>query len=129
MNFRFLVFETTTAHRRREYTEKVRFKRWELKPTSNPRTPGNKIGGEPNWILDDESPLRYRSVVPMVLLLQTKRRIRFDIVEGAPQQVEIHFFDLALPPKPYYSLFVGNALYFFGTQDPGERFVYVITQK
>lgn len=129
MNFRLLVFETTAACVRREYVEKVRFKRWELKPTSNPRSPGNKIGGDPNWILDDESPATYRSSVPMTFLLQIKRGVRFDILEGAPQQAEVHFFDLELPPKPYYNLFVSNAIYFFGTQDPSERLVYAITQR
>ncbi len=128
-NFRFLVCETDEATLRREYVEKVRFHRLEVVTSGDPSAAGNKIGGVPNWLLEDETPSTYACKVPMSFLLQLEPGLRFETVEGAPRQIE-----LGLDGKPgpasrlHYELFIGNALYLFGTNDPELRLVYAITQ-
>jgi hypothetical protein len=127
-NFRFLVF-STDATLRRGHVEKVRFKTLVLEPSDDPTVDGHKIGGAPNWALEDEAPGTYASRTPMVFLLQLQQGYEFETVEGAPRQMEL---DLDGKPKPaaraHYHLFLGNALYLFGTGDLHEPLVYAVTQ-
>lgn len=131
-NFRFLVFETATAIPRTDYVEKIKFQRWRMEPTPDTSAAGNKIGGEPNWVLNDEAPATYRSDTPMVFLLQTEEDFRFATVPGASPQMQIDFSGprgaLEPSPDPFYELFIGNALYLFGTVGATERLVYAIVQ-
>jgi hypothetical protein len=125
-NFCFLVF-STYATLRRGHVEKVRFKTLVLEPSDDPTVDGHKIGGAPNWALEDEAPGTSRT--PMVFLLQLQQGYEFETVEGAPRQMEL---DLDGKPKPaaraHYHLFLGNALYLFGTGDLQEPLVYAVTQ-
>ena len=127
VNFRLLVFDTSVARIRSEYAEKVAFKRWLLVPTRKPRSQNNKIGCEPNWLLEDESPGTYASRVPMFFLMQLVQDFRFDTVPGASPQAQLYPVP-GVPTRPYYKLFNGNALYFFGTQERDKPLVYLITQ-
>lgn len=128
-NFRFLVFETASARVRDDYRSKIKFTPLSLEPSPNPSIGDNKIGGKPNWLLEDESPSRYAGTVPMFFLLQLRSECKFQLLEGAPSQIELA---LDRTPQPssldYYQLFIGNALFLFGTDAPQKRFVYAITQ-
>lgn len=128
-NFRIIVFETKEGLVRKEYTEKVQFKRWNLKQTAKNDTSENKIGGHPSWLLDDETPATYNSTVPMFFLMQLLEDFKFDIVQGTPPQIIIGLRGNSEPSKHnYYELFLANNLYFFGTKNRTEPLVYIVTQ-
>jgi len=114
---------------RKDYQEKVQFKRWNLTPVSENAISENKIGGQPNWLLEDESPASYNSTVPMFFLMQLMEDFKFDIVPDAHPQIII---SLRGKPEPsehrYYELFLANQLYFFGTNNRSEPLVYILTQ-
>ena len=127
-NFCFEVFETNTGQIQRGYIEKVAFHELRLVPGEFQNSIGY-VGGSPNWILGDESPAFYNSTIPMIFLFQLPLGIRFEKIPNAPPQTEI-----GLTRKPesspdnFYELFLGNALYFFGTLDNSNKLVYVVTQ-
>ena len=131
-NFRFFVFGTLSARIRNDYIEKIQFKRWLLEPAHADRDPGNKMGGLPYWLLEDESPLNYRSTVSMAFLLQIVPDFKFDIVENAPPQMAVDFFGPQGSYKPsqkrFYELFIGDALFLFGTSGSSEHLVYAVVQ-
>ena len=127
-NFRFLVFSTAGAQIRRDYQPKVKFSRFHLVPVEDPASPGSKIGGEPNWLLEDETPGTYAGRHSAVFLLQLEQGLEFDTVEGAPRQVELGLDGKPRPARrSTYRLFLGNALYMFGF-DAERPLVYAITQ-
>jgi hypothetical protein len=132
VNFRFIVFETESSALKQDYVEKVKFQRWLLELTEDRLAPGNKIGGDADWILDDESPSTYKSEVPLIFLLQLEENFRFGMVDGAPPQMDIDWSGSrgAQKPsnRPYYELFIGDALYLFGTDSATERLVYAVVQ-
>lgn len=126
-NFAFLVFPTDDARMLESYDEQVAFSALDV-------TPGHevgdfaKIGGAPDWMLDDESPATYDSNVPMVFLIQLVPGLQFDIVDGAPPQTELDIMGNPSPsPLGHYQLFLGNTIYMFGTT-VGDPLVYAITQ-
>jgi hypothetical protein len=128
INFRFLVFETAKAVLSTAYPEKVAFQRWELVPT-DPTTAGNKLGGSPNWLQEDETPASYAGRTPMFFLLQLERAFQFPTVSGAPPQIKIGLSGNPQPANyPYYKLFISNATYLFGTEDRSQPLVYALTQ-
>ncbi|MEN2774498.1 hypothetical protein [Acetivibrio clariflavus] len=129
-NFRILVFDTQKGIIRKDYSEKVKFKKWNLKVSALAKKDGNKIGGIPNWVLDDESPSTYNSTTPMIFLMQLKEGFKFDILPDAPRQMQLNYFTNNVEPnnKAYYELFLGNNIYFFGTKDKSNPLVYIITQ-
>ena len=112
------------------YIEKVKFKKWQLNAVDDPLTDGNKIGGQPNWILDDEFPRTYNSTVPMFFLLQIEADFKFETVPDAPGQMKMNILHgiKKLSADPYYELFIGNQLYFFGAMSREEPLVYVVPQ-
>jgi hypothetical protein len=126
-NFTFVVFDTGTAVPRSDYVEKVAFKSIDLIPAADEGTTGNKIGGLPNWLLEDESPGLYAGTREMSFLMQIEADTQFQILKGAPHQMEL---DLGGRPRrttnEYYQLFNGNWIYLFGTD--GLPLVYAITQ-
>lgn len=128
-NFKFLVFETDAAEIKKEYRPKIRFTAVSLEPSRDPNVNGSKVGGIPNWVLEDESPRTYGSRTPMFFLLQFQSEYRFRLSEGAPPQIELAL-DRTPQPSPlnYYQLFIGNALFLFGTEDRQKPLVYAITQ-
>jgi|CXWL01.1.fsa_nt_gi hypothetical protein len=86
------------------------------------------VGGAPRWLLDDEAPASYEGVGEMLFLLQITPGLTFPRASGAPDQVTL---GLDGKPRPSgtdsYQLFLGNAVYFFGTAT-GEPAVYALTQ-
>lgn len=129
INFRFFVFDTAQGILRKDYPEKVRFRRLKVEEIDNLMLPQNKIGGTPNWLLEDESPGTYASKTKMTFLLQLIPDCRFELLPGSPPQMELSLQGVPKPSRlPYYQLFLGNAVYFFGTEDPRLGFVYAITQ-
>lgn len=127
-NFRLLVFPTATAQARQEYQPKVKFSPLILVPTDDPAAYESKIGGEPTWVLEDESPGSYAGRYRSTFLLQLEQGTQFDTVEGAPRQVELGLDGKPRPAqRSTYELFLANAIYMFGFE--AERLlVYVITQ-
>ncbi|CAG9611928.1 hypothetical protein BACCIP111899_01100 [Bacillus rhizoplanae] len=128
-NFKIIIFETNEGSLRNDYKEKVQFRRWNLTLTSETDRSENKIGGQPNWLLDDETPTTYNSTVAMYFLMQLMEDLKFDIVPDAPPQIRIGLRGKPEPSKHrYYELFLANNLYFFGTKDRSEPLVYILTQ-
>jgi hypothetical protein len=128
-NFRFLVFETGSAALHDEYREKVKFKRFRLDSVANPDVDDNKIGGNPNWLLEDESPKLYGGKTPMFFLIQLLQGFQFEIHTHAPRQIELSLGGSPQPsPLTYYQLFNGNKIFLFGVEDREQPLVYAITQ-
>lgn len=126
-NFRFLVFPSANGVLRQEHPARVAFRRLKLEASSDPLVDGMKVGGYPNWILEDESPISYADKTPMRFLFQLPLGYSFATVDGAPPQAQIDW-GLPVSPRRHYELFIGNAAYFFGTQPPADPLIYVITQ-
>lgn len=82
-------------------------------PSSDPTVERNKIGGEPNWVLEDEAPGCYAGSVPMVFLMQLLPDLEFETpqmeegLDGSPEPAE----------EGMYELFIGNAVDLFGAVD------------
>jgi hypothetical protein len=128
-NFRILVFETSLGRPRSNCLEKVSFVRIALCHQVDPLAPGSKVGGMPNWILDDESPGTYASEVPMFFLMQIEEEFEFRVVDSAPAQIEVGMDGKPAPaPHGKYELFLANGLYFFATQHAEMKKIYLITQ-
>ncbi|MBW8351616.1 hypothetical protein K0H71_19555 [Bacillus sp. IITD106] len=128
-NFKIIIFETKEGVIRKDYIEKVQFKRWNLKPTSEINLGQNKLGGNPQWLLDDEAPATYANSIPMFFLMQLMEGMKFEIVEDAPPQIILNLRGQPEPSKHrYYELFLANYLYFFGTKDRSNPLVYILTQ-
>lgn len=128
-NFRFLVFPTTQATAlRTDERPGVRFAQWELVRARSPRQLGSKVGGVPNWLLEDESPGRCDGRWPMTFLLQLEEELRFPRAPGTPAPVRRNLVGDVLPPRSHYELFLGNRVYLFGTVGRRVPLVYAITQ-
>lgn len=128
-NFRFLVFPVDQCVVRRDYVEKVRFIRMQVLSAEDAATLGNKLGGNPHWILEDETPGTYAGEFQLTFLLQLEQGLEFPTVEGAPPQIEIALDGTPAPAeRSHYELLIGNALYLFGVEERGEPLVYAITQ-
>jgi hypothetical protein len=129
INFRFFVFETASAVPYEKYQERVTFKLFRLEKAGDPDVDENKIGGNPNWLLEDESPKSYGGKTPMFFLLQLLQGFRFEITKSAPRQIELGLDGSPKPsPLSYYQLFNGNKIFLFGTEDRTKPLVYAITQ-
>jgi hypothetical protein len=130
VNFRFLVFETALATIHEGYVERVKFKRVNLESVADPNMDFHKVGGNPTWVLEDESPKSYGKKIPMFFILQLLPGFQFEINPGAPRQVEMALDGTTTEASPfdYHELFIGNAIYLFGTDDRTQHFVYAITQ-
>jgi hypothetical protein len=128
-NFRFLVFDTARGQPSDDYVERVKFQLLHLKESKNPDVERNKIGGNPNWILEDESPGSYGGNTPMFFLLQLLDGLQFDLRDEAPRQIELGLDGLPkLSAARYYELFISNRIFLFGTSDRAHLGVYAITQ-
>ena len=128
-NFRTLVFESCNGVVRNDYVEEVRFRPWKLVRVPDLRTEGTKVGGEPVWLLEDETPGTYGGAEPMGFLMQLQEEYEFDRLPGAPPQATLDLRGRVKDAtEPFYSLFLGNRLYFFGTRNRQEPRVYMLTQ-
>lgn len=129
MNFQVIVFKSEEATLKTNYMERVKYKKIHLVVTADIHAYEHKLGGMPNWLIDDEAPSGYNST-PMFFLMQMVEGYTFETVQGAPGQASISLTgEMDYLHDPFYRLFLSNQLYFFGTDDPsGENKVYVITQ-
>jgi hypothetical protein len=126
-NFKILVFKTKEAVTKK-YTEKIKYKPISLQATKNLNISLDKLGGNPNWLLDDESPSMYDEV-PMFFLLQMLENYQFEILPNALPQMTLGLNGDPIPSEErYYELFLGNKLFFFGTEDRSNPLVYITTQ-
>jgi hypothetical protein len=129
INFRILVFDTAKSAVVEQYDERVKFKRLHLIPSESIDVDSNKIGGAPNWILDDETPGNYGGAVRMFFLLQLLENFKFEVLQHAPRQVVIGLDGVQrCSNNLHYELFVGNKLFFFGTESRDIVQVYVLPQ-
>jgi hypothetical protein len=128
-NFRFLIFRTASAHPHVLYQERVSFRPISLVWSDSLDREDNKVGGVPNWLLEDESPGSYAGKAPMGFLLQILEGFQFEMKSGALPQMELALDGTPRRSSlPYYLLFNGNRIFLFGTELPGEPMVYAITQ-
>jgi hypothetical protein len=127
INFSFVVFPTDQGSERTDGGASVQFYEIEMKKDDAPGNFG-KLGGSPDWLLEDESPKTYNGRVPMKFLMEMSPNVVFRRTIHSKPQMEL---DLRGNPSPspldYYQLFLGNALYLFGT-DGGRPEVYALTQ-
>lgn len=127
-NFRLIVSEAAHAVPRDDYEPRVAFRRLLLVAAEDAEEPRGKVGGEPVWILDDESPRSFDGTVPAVFLMQLDEGLHYAVLPGAPPQMTMTLFDGIQPSdEPSYTLFVDNGLYFFGSA-AGRPLVYVLPQ-
>jgi hypothetical protein len=128
-NFRFITFETASASTHDKYQERVKFRPLQVEKAASPDIDASKIGGNPNWLLDDESPKTYNGKASLFFLLQLLQGFQFEIAKGAPRQIESA---LDGSPRPsllnYYQLFNGNKIFLFGTGGNVPPLVYALTQ-
>jgi hypothetical protein len=128
INFRFLVFPSTDEmsvdHRRdRVAPASLRLITAAVRP---PHAVGS-LGGEPVWLLADETPGTIAGV-PAQFMLQLFEGLEFPTVVGAPPQVELKLDGKPGPSPPgAYKLFIANELYLFGGS-PVAGLVYALTQ-
>jgi hypothetical protein len=128
-NFHFLVFETVSGIINQSYAEKIKYKPLHLRAVADSLADGNKIGGVPKWILEDESPRSYANRYEMFFLLQLKEDMKFDILDSASPQMMIGLQgNPELSSDRYYQLFIGNKIFMFGVCDPLNPLVYALTQ-
>lgn len=130
-NFKILIFDTSTGIIRQDYKPKIKYKCLNLKKTLRSSFKKHKVGGKPSWYLEDESPLSYNETIPMFFLMQLLEEYRFELLDDAPGQVKIDYFNNGIPMSSnnrYYELFLRNNIYFFATKDGQNPLVYIITQ-
>ncbi len=126
--FRFLVFDTAAGVVRRDYAERVAYRPITLHPQTDAKlATKSKVGGAPGWIQVDSTPGRYLGE-PLGFLVQWKYDFEFDRVAGSPAPFNAYADSLPdLTEKiPYYRLFQGTQLYFFGNHAGGRPHVYMI---
>jgi hypothetical protein len=128
-NFRFITFETAQGVLRSDYFEKVAFRKVELIPNEDDCYNGDKLGGSPNWLLEDETPGKLDMSIEPDFLLQLESDKNYYTTADAPPQIEL---DLEGFPQqssePYYYMFNANALYLFGYKRAKDNLVYALTQ-
>lgn len=132
-NFRFEIFRTVECQLINNYKERVKFRALFLQNSglshTNTGVLFGVVGGSPQWILEDESPQFYDFSTPMCFLFQIYQGIQFETVSGALPQIELGLDGTPEPSRAdYYHLFIGNAVYFFGTVNTTFKMVYAITQ-
>lgn len=127
-NFSIMTFNTSDIVMRLDYQPKLVYKRIELIHVDDKDIVEHKIGGNPNWLLEDESPESYNKSNPMFFIMQLLEDYKFEKLDSAPPQVKLGLSGEMKPSKHnYYELFIANNIYFFGTlKDEPE--VYIITQ-
>ena len=120
-NFRIVVSDVATVSYRGDYDPPIQY---------SPISPAAwRVGAEPQWLLDDETPGSYESFAEPVFLFQVPGGMAFPRRPGAPPQKTLdlrgHVVDSELP---HYELFLGNAIYLFGFGTPASERIVVLTQ-
>ncbi len=128
-NFRFLVFPTDAADTGVVYEERVAFGEIVGSARRGSTTPIGKIGGTPEWILDDETPASVDTSDAACFLFQLAPNLEFSLVDGAPREMKLDIFGGTKPSTDaFYRLFIGNAVYFFGSSSQPSSRVYALPQ-
>jgi hypothetical protein len=126
-NFSFMVFPTKHGVDRTDHNASVQFSEIQMKREDETGNFG-KLGGSPDWLLEDESPKTYSGKIPMKFLVEIAPNVVFRRTVHSEPQVELDLLGNPSPsPLDCYQLFLGNALYLFGT-DGGRPEVYALTQ-
>jgi len=131
-NFRFMVFEYSKDLVELEYNEKVICKPLVVTKRRRQVQPFAQVGGQPKWLLEDETPARLAGHPPVFLMNifedKSFQSTTFQIEDSAPRQMELSLSGVPEPSEDLcYKLFLGNSIYFFGTTGD-ERMVYAFTQ-
>lgn len=124
-NFRALVFETAAAQIQGRYPPRVLFA--PLAVVQRSKSYFARVGGEPAWVLEDESPGEVAGS-EATFLLQLRRGLDFPTYPDAPPQVDIGLDGSQEAAElGKYELFLRNEVYFYGTSKPSPL-VYIFTQ-
>jgi hypothetical protein len=131
-NFRLIHFSSRDELiLRRDSVEKIRFSKWIMNEEAGATVSKSFIGGNPEWVQEDEAPGEYGFGGSFEFLMQIADGTEFNLLEHAPGQVT-----LGLDRKPKrsarrsYRLFLGNRTFFFGAVNEGHPAgIYVITQR
>ncbi|MFG6102988.1 hypothetical protein U2F10_12095 [Leptothoe sp. EHU-05/26/07-4] len=128
-NFRFLVFNSAESTPLSSYKERVIYRPLELIDSEKKSIQDDIVGGQPYWLLEDETPGLCETTSEPIFLMQIAEGRKFFIQEKASKQIRL---DLSGDPKEtleeYYQLFLGNVIYLFGYERNEEYLVYGITQ-
>lgn len=128
-NFRALLFATSTGETQSGYREVIKYAPIELVPITEEGYRGSKVGGAPDWLLDDETPRSYAETQELVFIMQLKEGTTFQVADLAPGQMEL---DLRGRPSirsdRIYTLFNSNEIFVFGVNDRNHPGVYILTQ-
>ena len=120
-NFRIVVSDITTAQLRTDYNPLIQQSSIDL--------PSWRIGAEPHWLIGDETPGFYESFKDPAFLFQVPRGMTFPKRPGAPLQKTLDLAGYVVDAdRPYYELFLGNVIYFFGFGEPAAERTYIVTQ-
>ncbi len=87
-----------------------------------------ELRSRPRWILDDETPLALEGEHPGVFCLSGAQDLVLPPRQGAPAQIVVDYFCAAgkRPENAGYSLFAGNAVYFFAYPGVDPRVCVVV---
>jgi hypothetical protein len=120
-NFRIVVSDIRSAQLRADYDPAI------LQSLID--VPTWRIGAEPFWLVDDETPGSYGSFRDPAFLFQVPPGMTFPKLPGArPQKMLDLSGNVVDEDRPSYELFLGNASYFFGFGEPSAERTYVVTQ-
>lgn len=120
-NFRMVVSDIAAGRLRNDYEPLI-----QQKPINSLTW---RIGAEPLWLAEDETPGSYESFGQPAFLFQVPRGTTFPKLPGAPPQKTLDLAgNVVDDDRSDYELFLGNAIYFLGFGDPSAERIYVVTQ-
>ena len=126
-NFRIYAFLSADALERESYREVLRFCGLSFTKERGEEIFGT-MGGQPHWLLGDESPRSYGQKQRPFFLFDVMEDQLFQVVDGAPKQQEVMLTgDIGDSIYDEYYLFNMNRCFFFGVEAE-ESLVYALTQ-
>ena len=127
--FRVLTFDTEAGAVVEGYQDRILFQPLDITPEGKTdRSWDFVLGGRPVWIMGKpEKPASIAGVKKPLLLTQVRENFRFPIHPDAPKAAD-PFTPSGRSPFPWYSLFTGNRVYFWGAADGGREWIYVSVQ-
>jgi hypothetical protein len=127
--YAYLSFPTTDGRPALQYTPRVVFKRWLVRPATTASYNGVKIGGVPTWAYEDYWPATICGQ-PAFFLMQIPGDYYYEPMETAPPQMVYDCFkEKVVPCRGDFDLFLANWIYFFGSMTENGPKVYAIVQK
>lgn len=128
-NFCFLVFENGNEALVDSYIEKVTYIPISLISSDELSIYDDKLGGDPIWLLEDNSPGLLDGKISSDFLLQISEDRHYPIENNAAGQMEINLYGLSQESScRFYELFLGNTIYIFGYKNEDKYLIYAITQ-